>query len=375
MISSNMSESISGKRGLVVYVDDEPNALKYLQRAIEPDCKVVTYSSAGEALNFLERYNDTIDAIIADDRMPCITGREFLSVVAERWPESPRILTTAYADIDGLCSCINEGRIDRVILKPWDLEELRAIIRGYTQDSPKDRSYLCASLDDNSRSLIRGLYGPIIRAGLVTATLMQASMLKQSQKRNNESLFDSDGSALRAKLIHGELERVGGAIVELAKNIGTSESFGEKRSCQVKECFERALAHLPRDCWGGVVLSLDAPEELYIHADPECIAVILAEMIGNALLAAREAPDAALNITARCKNRKVIIEITDNGLWHKTEIISMIINDLISNPDPRPNIGLTIAAWLLQSNNGFLSFMPLTPRGMKLTLTFPQFLH
>jgi len=89
MTSSNMSESVTGKRGLVVYVDDEPNALKYLQRAIEPDCKVVTYSSAGEALNFLEGYNDTIDAFIADDRMPCVTGREFLSVVANAGRNRP----------------------------------------------------------------------------------------------------------------------------------------------------------------------------------------------------------------------------------------------------------------------------------------------
>jgi len=284
-------------------------------------------------------------------------------------------LTTAYADIDGLCSCINEARIDRVILKPWDFEELRAVIKGCIQDSPMDRPRQCASLDYNSRSLIRGLYGPVVRAGLVTATLLQVSMLKQGHNRSYERLLDSDGSALRAKMINGELERVGEAILELARNVGATQNFGEKGSCQVKECFERALSRLPRDCWGRVALSLDAPEELYIQADPECIAVILAEMIGNALLAARDAPDAALNITARCKNRKVIVEITDNGLWHKTEIVSMIINDLVSQPDPRPNIGLTIAAWLLQSNNGFLSFTPLTPRGMKLTLTFAQFLH
>ena len=113
----------------ILYVDDEPQSLKYFSRAFGRDFPVLTAPSAAAAEQLLAEGEGGIGVLVTDQRMPVETGAVLLGRVKERYPLIVRLLTTAYADLGDAVSAVNRGEIHRYILKPWDIEALRAELR------------------------------------------------------------------------------------------------------------------------------------------------------------------------------------------------------------------------------------------------------
>jgi response regulator RpfG family c-di-GMP phosphodiesterase len=112
----------------VLFVDDEVNILKALQRLLRHDeMNVLCAPRATEALEILER--TAVQAVVTDQRMPEMTGVDLLSKVRERQPDVVRMLLTGYTEMDVAVDAINRGQIYRLITKPWNDDELRATIR------------------------------------------------------------------------------------------------------------------------------------------------------------------------------------------------------------------------------------------------------
>ncbi len=112
----------------VLFVDDEPNILRSLQRLMRTEpVQVHTASRANEALRILASH--PVHVIVSDQRMPEVTGVELLETVRERHPDVVRLMLTGFTDMDVAMDAINRGRIHRLVTKPWKDDELRATIR------------------------------------------------------------------------------------------------------------------------------------------------------------------------------------------------------------------------------------------------------
>ena len=112
----------------VLFVDDEVNILKALQRLMRSEpVNVVCSSRATEALELLEKTGAQV--VVSDQRMPEMSGVDFLSQVRERRPDVVRMMLTGYTEMDVAVEAINRGEIYRLITKPWNDDELRATIR------------------------------------------------------------------------------------------------------------------------------------------------------------------------------------------------------------------------------------------------------
>ncbi|MCF6267139.1 MAG: response regulator [Desulfuromusa sp.] len=109
----------------ILLVDDEVNITKALRRLlIDVDCYDIYIANSGqEALDLIAAEPD-IGVIISDQRMPEMTGVEFLQQARVLVPDAIRILLTGYADIEASISAINEGAVFRYLTKPWDDEIL-----------------------------------------------------------------------------------------------------------------------------------------------------------------------------------------------------------------------------------------------------------
>lgn len=118
----------------VLLVDDDINILKALRRLLEPghNYAVLTASSGGEALELLAEQDD-VAVILSDQRMPQMSGVEFLQQACRRVPDAVRILLTGYADQDATIAAINQGAVYRYLTKPWDDESLLATIADAVQ--------------------------------------------------------------------------------------------------------------------------------------------------------------------------------------------------------------------------------------------------
>jgi putative nucleotidyltransferase with HDIG domain len=112
----------------VLFVDDEVNILKALQRMLRcEDMKVLTASCGAEALERLQR--QPAQVVVTDQRMPEMSGVDLLAAVRERWPDTVRMMLTGYTDMGIAVEAINRGEIFRLITKPWNDDELRATLR------------------------------------------------------------------------------------------------------------------------------------------------------------------------------------------------------------------------------------------------------
>ncbi|MEW6417013.1 MAG: HD domain-containing phosphohydrolase [Nitrospirota bacterium] len=117
----------------VLFVDDEENILRSLRRLLmDEDFEVITANSGEEALEILKNNHD-IGLIVSDQRMPGLTGVDFLEKAKEIAPDALRIVLTGYADVNAAIEAINRGGAYRYITKPWKDEELIQVIRDAVQ--------------------------------------------------------------------------------------------------------------------------------------------------------------------------------------------------------------------------------------------------
>lgn len=114
----------------IVIVDDEEMVLTSLSSflTLETEYHVVTFTSAVEALDFVEK--NTVDLVVSDYLMPEMDGISFLAEVKKVKPEVPRIILTGYADKENAIKAINEVGLFQYIEKPWDNDDLLIIFRN-----------------------------------------------------------------------------------------------------------------------------------------------------------------------------------------------------------------------------------------------------
>lgn len=106
----------------VLYVDDEENNLLSFKATFRLKYNVFTAISGEKALEIIE--NNEIHVIITDQRMPAMTGVEFLEKVIDKNSDITRILLTGFADMGAVVDAINKGKIFHYLTKPWVEEEL-----------------------------------------------------------------------------------------------------------------------------------------------------------------------------------------------------------------------------------------------------------
>lgn len=118
----------------ILYVDDEPKALKYFIKAFSADFEILTAESVAEALDILEESGDEIGILLTDQRMPKATGVDLLKVVNHKWPDIVSLLVTAYSDVDDTVEAVNEGHIFQYIRKPWNPDKLKIMLLEALQE-------------------------------------------------------------------------------------------------------------------------------------------------------------------------------------------------------------------------------------------------
>ncbi|MFZ6871227.1 EAL domain-containing protein [Undibacterium sp. Di27W] len=155
----------------LLLVDDEPNILNALKRLLRKDeYKILTASGGHEGLEVLEK--NRVDVIISDQRMPLMTGVEFLRNAKKLYPDTVRLILSGYTELQYITDAINEGAIYKFLTKPWDDELIRANIR---------EAFHYKEMEDENRRL--SLQVQTTNQELISANKQLADMLEQKQKQ------------------------------------------------------------------------------------------------------------------------------------------------------------------------------------------------
>lgn len=228
-------------------VDDQIEIVHALERSLKEEYPVCTATSGAAGLEILKKQN--VAVILSDQRMPGMTGVEFLSRSIEMQPDAVRILITAYADIQASISAVNQGQIFYYISKPWEPEELTLIIRRAIERYRlmQENLRLTAALkeanrhlQDENRSLRQTIHSAVQFENIIGQSPKMLQVFKLVSKVIDVSttvLLSGEtgtGKEMFARAIHNKGPRADKAFI--AQNCGAlpdtlleSELFGHVR--------------------------------------------------------------------------------------------------------------------------------------------------
>ena len=118
----------------VLIVDDEQHVLNAINRTLRHDYNVILSLDGKSALQVLREQE--ISTILADQRMPGMSGSEFFQKANSIQPDTTRVLITGYSDIEAVIQAVNEGQIFYYIEKPWEPEDLKLVIKRAVESDP-----------------------------------------------------------------------------------------------------------------------------------------------------------------------------------------------------------------------------------------------
>jgi len=213
--AADSSKNDAPLKGRILCVDDEAQILMSLKRMFRRSGhKVHIANSAAEGLAWLA--DNEVDIVISDMRMPEMDGHQFLTEVANQWPQTVRMLLTGYSDMESTIGAINNGSIFRYIAKPWDDTDLqmcveRALENKFLRDERARLEALTRQQNDDLQALNQSLEGKVRER---TKELEESRLVI-------ETAYD-DSIAVFARIIdmrEGDSQGRAGHIVEQAERV------------------------------------------------------------------------------------------------------------------------------------------------------------
>ncbi len=110
----------------ILYVDDEESNLRIFKTTFKRDYNIFLAESGLEAIRVL--HQQAIHLIVTDQKMPEMTGTEFLEKTIPEFPNIIRIILTGFSDIEAIVRAVNKANIYKYVTKPWNREEFKAVL-------------------------------------------------------------------------------------------------------------------------------------------------------------------------------------------------------------------------------------------------------
>jgi response regulator RpfG family c-di-GMP phosphodiesterase len=235
------------ERMQVLVVDDEVNILHSLKRVLhDEDFNILTASTGEDGLRILKDHTD-VCVVISDQRMPGMTGVDFLARAKEIALDVIRIILTGYMDVNVVIDAINRGGANRYITKPWNHEELILNIRDGVEKYRliRENRYLTElTLKQNEKLTNWNVQlTACVRQQTKDLTRQNEALkeLNQRQKRNLKEFISSFANLieLRDSSVSSHSNHVAVLSMEVARRAGLSEPEVEQISvaanCTISE--------------------------------------------------------------------------------------------------------------------------------------------
>lgn len=168
----------------ILYVDDERQNLISFKATFRREYKIYTALSGEEGMEILRDHD--IQLIITDQRMPGMTGVQFLEKTIPEFPDCIRIVLTGFSDMDAIIDVINSGQIFRYITKPWDENELRMTIENARQ---------FYNLQQNNRQLVHELKSKVEEQERTLKLFMKyvpETIVEKALTDTSDSIFEGE---------------------------------------------------------------------------------------------------------------------------------------------------------------------------------------
>lgn len=357
-------------------LDDEPDNLEALERIFRKDYNVLKAVTPEQAFNFLDEYPD-LPVIISDQRMPLITGVEFLEKSLNTHPDSTRILLTGFTDLESVIEAINKGQIYRYLTKPWDPVDLLATVKQATE-----KYYLKSELKEKNTALEKALFD----LQNLDKAKNQFMILINHELKTPLTTILSFAGLLKETLLSDEQKLFTDRIVrssEKLKNIIEDVLFIVKGEVGLIPVRKDRLAPeaLTKDIPSEITASLNSKNQTLrlsseldsFDADPNLTRITFFRALHNATKFGQAGSDILVKIQK--ESTGFVIQLENTGPAISNQVIDKImrpfmLDENIMNHSVGMGLGLTICQTLMKVQGGRLQISN-TEAGVLVELHFP----
>ncbi|WP_413288894.1 response regulator [Bdellovibrio sp. HCB337] len=344
----------------ILCVDDELDNVEALERLFRKHYTVLKATSGAEGLRVLDE-NPGVALIISDQRMPMMTGVEFLEKTQRSHPEALRILLTGYTDIESVIQAVNQGQIYRYLTKPWDSVDLLNTVSQAIQkfdiskELKKKNIELAKALNelkslDKAKSNFMILINHELKTPL-TSILSFIGLLNESQLDDEQKLFVnriSRGADKLRSIIEDVLLIVRAETNQLKATM-TTVNFSSVEKLLNPEVIN-VLQYKHQTL-------LEDNLELSAQADRELIRQVLNRLVHNA--AKFGSDNTEILVEAEKQNDQVIYSVINKGPQLENAVIEKIlrpffIDEDVMNHSTGMGLGLSICQSILNLHHSKL---------------------
>ena len=350
----------------ILCVDDEQHNLDALKRALRKEYSVVTALSGSEGLSLLD--DNDVSLIITDQRMPGMTGVEFLENTIDRHPDIVRIILTGFTDVEDLIGAINTGRVYRYITKPWDPNDLKVTVKRALESlelTLENRKLLDDVIRLEKLATVGQVAGGIAHEVRNQLTVLMGIQLIERQFPDNQLVNSIAERMLRAR------DRIVNILDEIKGYAKQQEQELKKERVDVPRLLDEVIQIVSFDPdVKQVEFEVRAENCPALECDRSRIIQVLINLIRNAA----HAMDGrgTVVVTAEKPDRDIFIRVRDSGCGIPEENIEKIWEPFFTTKgDNGTGLGLQISKRILQAHAGDLQCESEVGKGTTFTLSFP----
>lgn len=348
----------------VLFVDDDESNLFVCAAACEGEFQVLTALSADAALEWFRK--EEVGVVLSDQRMPGTTGVELLERVSVEYPDTVRLLLTAYSDMNAAVDAINRGGIRRYLKKPWVADELRAELRDALEVYQMKREL--ASLQLRVRESERVYALGVVAAGISHEIRNPISWIDQNLSHVQDELrklaTHMNSLALKARLaeLDAALNDASAGVerlVDIVRGMELSTRTGPDGSelVDVSEVMRLTVRLVSAELRRSASIELDVAGAPKVQGSRTKLGQVVLNLMVNAIQALSGRPRKQNVISVRLRNEGawVTLQVADNGPGvPETELDRVFEPFHTSVPGTGTGLGLAISRRIASELNGTL---------------------
>ncbi len=354
----------------ILYVDDEAENLVVFEATFDEFFNVVTVDSGQAALELLE--NRAFPVVVADQRMPRMTGAELFEIMRHKHPHTRRVMLTGYADSRAMLSAINQGQVFYFIKKPWEQDvvysTLVRAIEAYDMSlsnlTLQDRLVAadrCATLGRSAAQLAHELGNQLCMLPLLE--------LIEEEYSDHQDLIQLAGLARstheRLLQIINEVK----AFVRFEREEVVTQPLALSDALHELVEFLRFERTLPLE---RLHVALDAPA--WARANRVKLQQVVLNLLKNAAYAIHDVPDGRIQLSLAGRGDRAVITVGDNGCGMTAEVAQKIWEPFFTTKGAEgTGLGLDVARSIIEAHGGTIECVTAPNQGSTFTISLPRY--
>jgi signal transduction histidine kinase len=369
----------------ILYVDDDTANLTVLQAACADEFDVVTAESAEVALAIMRQHE--IAVLLVDQRMPGMTGVELFEATREHYPDTVRILITAYSDLTDAINAINRGQVRGYLRKPWEPEHLKATLREALEvyDTRRKVRELERRLLETERVYSLGVVAASVAHELrnpLTALLTTLDLADMRLKSMVDGLssgrpMGSDDADSVKKVVE-QISRAKQAvdqITEITSGIELSHRRrDEEKTADMKEVANLTLRCVRAELLKRAQIQVEIEPGPPVQGSPNKLGQVVMNLLINALQALPDRPRGqnVVSLRLRPAGDFVRLEVEDNGSGIPPDVLAKVFDPFFTTKTHGgTGLGLAISKQIIEEVRGRISVESEPGRGTRFSVELP----